>query len=126
MRFHFVADGLQRKTNVRRSVRHASENSSLRRRHQTGQAIVEFGIVSILFVLILFGIADFGLLLNGWLTISSDSREAARVASTGGDPMTVVVAAARQQAPPGVSASALGVQVTYCASPTSPPAGLGC
>ncbi len=62
-------------------ARSPTRSQSDLRLRQPGQAIVEFGIVSILFILLLFGMVDFGLLLNGWLTISSNSREAARVAS---------------------------------------------
>ena len=32
-----------------------------------GQAMVEFGLVALLFVGILFAIVDFGMLLNGWI-----------------------------------------------------------
>jgi len=33
--------------------------------------LVEFGIVAILVVMILFAIVDFGLLLNGWMTVNA-------------------------------------------------------
>jgi hypothetical protein len=53
------------------------------RRKQRGQAAIEFGIIAILFTLILFAIADFGLLLNDWLSVSSGARTLARDASLG-------------------------------------------
>ena len=33
--------------------------------------MVEFGILALLFTLIMFAIADFGMLLNGWVAVSS-------------------------------------------------------
>jgi hypothetical protein len=48
-----------------------------------GQSIVEFGIIAILFTLIMFAIADFGLLLNDWLSVSSGARLLARDAAVG-------------------------------------------
>jgi len=53
------------------------------RARRRGQSIVEFGIIAILFTLIMFAIADFGLLLNDWLTVSSGARQLARDASVG-------------------------------------------
>ncbi len=53
------------------------------RSRRRGQAIVEFGIIAILFTLIMFAIADFGLLLNDWLSVSSGARQLARDASVG-------------------------------------------
>jgi hypothetical protein len=50
---------------------------------QRGQAIVEFGIVALLFTLLMFAVVDFGLLLNSWVRLSSATREAARAASVG-------------------------------------------
>lgn len=54
-----------------------------RHRSQRGQAVVEFGLIALVFVAILFAIIDFGLLLNTWLSVSSASREIARNASVG-------------------------------------------
>jgi hypothetical protein len=45
--------------------------------------VVEFGIVAITFTLIMFAIADFGLLLNDWITVSSGVRGMARDAAVG-------------------------------------------
>src|SRR5712691_12222709 len=53
------------------------------RSRQRSQAVVEFGIVAITFTLIMFAIADFGLLLNDWLTVSSGVRTLARDAAVG-------------------------------------------
>jgi len=53
------------------------------RSRRRGQAIVEFGLISLLFVGLLFAVVDFGLLLNTWLAVSSGSRELARSALVG-------------------------------------------
>jgi hypothetical protein len=53
------------------------------RRKQRGQAIVEFGIIALLFTALMFAVVDFGLLLNTWLSVSSGAREVARNASVG-------------------------------------------
>jgi hypothetical protein len=50
---------------------------------QGSQAIVEFGIIALLFTALMFAVVDFGLLLNTWLSVSSGTREIARSASVG-------------------------------------------
>jgi len=47
------------------------------------QAVVEFGLVALLFITLVFATIDFGLLLNTWISTSSASRELARSASVG-------------------------------------------
>jgi hypothetical protein len=53
------------------------------RSRQPSQAIVEFGLIALLFVALMFATVDFGLLLNTWLAVSSGTREIARNASVG-------------------------------------------
>jgi hypothetical protein len=53
------------------------------RTRRRGQAIVEFGIIALLFTALMFAVVDLGLLLNTWLSVSSGSRELARNASVG-------------------------------------------
>jgi len=53
------------------------------RKRQKSQSVVEFGIIAILFTLIMFAIADFGLLLNDWLSVSTGARQLARDAAVG-------------------------------------------
>jgi len=80
--------------------------------------MVEFGILALLFTLIMFAIADFGMLLNGWVAVSSAAREAGRRASMGVF-VDEVAESARQFAPiPGVPPSALKVVVQYCTTVT--------
>jgi Flp pilus assembly protein TadG len=76
--------------------------------------MVEFGILALLFTLIMFAIADFGMLLNGWVAVSSAAREAGRRASMG-VPVPQIAESARAFAPiPGVPPSALKVVAQYC------------
>jgi hypothetical protein len=53
------------------------------RSRQRGQSVIEFGIIAILFTLIMFAIVDFGLLLNDYLSVSSGARLLARDAAVG-------------------------------------------
>ena len=51
-----------------------------RRRHVRGQSLVEFGLILPVFLLIVFGIIDFGRAVFAYSTLNSAAREAARVA----------------------------------------------
>ena len=53
------------------------------RARRRGQAIVEFGVIALLFTALMFATVDFGLLLNTWLAVSSGTRDIARNASVG-------------------------------------------
>src|SRR6202035_1949803 len=53
------------------------------RARQRSQAVVEFGIIALLFTALMFATVDFGLLLNTWLAVSTGTREIARNASVG-------------------------------------------
>src|SRR5438270_3745433 len=48
-----------------------------------GQSIVEFGLVALTFCLLLFGVVDLGILMNGWLGVSSSARDIARQLAVG-------------------------------------------
>src|SRR5258708_4343439 len=74
-------DCLRDVPDARPARRHRLKTSM--RSRQRSQAVVEFGIIAITFTLIMFAIADFGLLLNDWLAVSSGSRTIARDASLG-------------------------------------------
>jgi Flp pilus assembly protein TadG len=78
-------------------------------RRARAQSMVEFGLIALLFVLLLFGIADFGMLLNGWINVSSAASVSARQASVGAD-LDSMFASVRQTAMvPGLgSCSAAG------------------
>ncbi|MBV9174492.1 MAG: pilus assembly protein [Chloroflexi bacterium] len=70
---------------------------------QPSQALVEFGLVAVLFVFLVSGIFDFGMLLNARIAVSSMSRVLARAAAAG-DTGPELDALANQQDPiPGVT-----------------------
>jgi Flp pilus assembly protein TadG len=70
----------------------------LRRRSQSkprsrGQALVEFAIVLPVFLLVLFGLIEFGYMLYSQMTVSNAAREAARAAVVDPDACTIPVLA---------------------------------
>ena len=69
-----------------------------------GQAMVEFGLIALLFCLLLFGIADFGMLLNAWINIGSGSAAAARQAGLGATLDQIDSAARGSSLVPGLTA----------------------
>jgi hypothetical protein len=50
-----------------------------------GAALVEFALVSLVLFTILFGIVEFGLAFRDWLSVTSSTREGARVAAAAGN-----------------------------------------
>lgn len=69
-------------------------------RDDTGAAAVEFAIVSMLLIMLLVGIVQFGFLFNQWQQIEHAAREGARWASLGNG--AADVRATVQAAAPGV------------------------
>jgi Flp pilus assembly protein TadG len=53
------------------------------RNRAPAQAVVEFGLVAMLFFMLLFGIFDFGMLLNDWVGATSAASVGARQAAVG-------------------------------------------
>ena len=52
-------------------------------KNQKGQSLVEFAIILPILLLLLFGIAEFGIMLNSYLTIQIVPREGARLGIVG-------------------------------------------
>ncbi len=48
-----------------------------------GQALVEFALVAVVFLTVIFGVIDFGRLFESWVTVQHAAREGARYAVTG-------------------------------------------
>ena len=61
-----------------------SRTRQRRRRRQQGQSLVEFAIVFPFFMVLLFGVVEFGFALNGALSVDFASRDAALAAAEAG------------------------------------------
>jgi hypothetical protein len=84
-----------------------------RRRRSRGQSLVEFALVSPIFLLILSGIMDFGFLLYSRMTVINAAREGARIATTMTDTPGAIPGAVDTRA--NAAASPLSVTtVTTC------------
>src|SRR5262249_60900748 len=83
---------------------------------ERGQAMVEFGLVVVIFFLLVSGIFDFGRALNGWVVLSNAAREGARQAALGKCDADVISAAKQFARVPGLDPASVTVTV-------SPPAG---
>ncbi|HEY8491025.1 MAG TPA: TadE/TadG family type IV pilus assembly protein [Dehalococcoidia bacterium] len=104
----------------------------LLRRGERGQSLVEFALVLPLFLILVFGIVDFGNALQDYITLSNAAREGARLGVTGvpeatirqrtldtaaavGGPVTVTVTNACGQV-----GQSLRVQARYTYQPITP------
>jgi Flp pilus assembly protein TadG len=54
------------------------------RKKERGQSMVEFVLVVPIFLVLVFGIVDFGMGIHAWLTVTNASREGARLGSVSG------------------------------------------
>jgi len=50
---------------------------------ERGQALLEFALVVPIFLVLVFGIVDFGMGLKAWITITNSAREGARIGAVG-------------------------------------------
>lgn len=86
------------------------------RSRQRSQAVVEFGIIALLFTLLMFAVVDFGMLLNTWLAVSSGSRDLARSAAVGKKDLFLEAQASKLNVP---SVSAAGFGGKFCCDASS-------
>ena len=89
-------------------------------RHRArGQTVLEFGLVAMLFITLLFGIFDFGMLFNDWISITSGASVGVRQAAVGAclEPMCATgetsVIEAVMSSPPLLAVSPAAVDVAY-------------
>jgi Flp pilus assembly protein TadG len=59
-----------------------------RSRRERGQALLEFALVVPIFLVLVFGIVDFGWALKTWITVTNSAREGARFGAVGWAPGT--------------------------------------
>lgn len=62
-------------------------------KRRRGQAMVEFALVLPIFVLLVFGIMEFGLMFHQYMVVTAASREGARTAAVGGTDAEIRTAA---------------------------------
>jgi Flp pilus assembly protein TadG len=79
-------------------------------RNDHGASAVEFALVLPVLVLLLFGIAQFGITFSQWLAIEHAAREGARWGSLGYD--SVAVTSKVLAAAPGLNAADVAISVT--------------
>jgi Flp pilus assembly protein TadG len=60
-------------------VRGKKSHSQKRSLRERGQALVEFALVVPIFLILVFGIVDFGLGLKAWISVTNSAREGARL-----------------------------------------------
>src|SRR5207253_1719082 len=100
-------------------VSDAGPRNSTQRSRGRGQAIVEFGLVALLFTLLLMGTVDFAILLNGWLGVSSNARDLARDVAVGMCPTTAPVSSICLAGTPRLpAATSLGIQGVDISAPS--------
>jgi Flp pilus assembly protein TadG len=91
-------------------------------RDERGQAMTEFAIVLPILIVLLFGIVQFGILFNNYVTLTDAARAGARAAAVSrqdGDPSGTATAAVRSSAN-GLNQATLGVQVSSTWAPGDP------
>ncbi len=91
----------------------------MRCRKDEGASGVEFALVALILVFLLFGIVQFGYLFFQWLEVTHAAREGVRWAALGNDESDVIQRA--QDAAPGLNWNGNGtVDVSYPDGSTSP------
>ncbi len=56
---------------------------------EKGQNLVEFALVLPIFLILVFGIIDFGMGFHAWITVTNAAREGARIGAVGADSATI-------------------------------------
>ena len=89
---------------------------------ERGQSMTEFAIVLPILVVLLFGIVQFGILFNNYVTLTDAARAGARAAAVSrqaSDPIGTTDAAVRASAS-DLNQTSLGVNVSSAWTPTAP------
>ena len=68
---------------LKQSRLHVDASHGPMRHRARGQAVIEFGLIVMLFFLLLFGLFDMGMLFNDWISITSAASVGARQAAVG-------------------------------------------
>ncbi len=84
----------------------------------SGQAIVEFGIVILILLLIVGAATDLGLLVAARQTMGAVTGEAARQVAYGAEPKDVMTVAQQFASGSLIHSGAIAVSITYCRGPS--------
>ena len=79
-------------------------------KNQKGQSLVEFAIILPILLLLILGIAEFGIMLNSYLTIQNVAREGARFGITGGSDTEII--ALIKATSPNLTAADMSITIT--------------
>ncbi len=82
-------------------------------RNRRGQAIVEMALILPLFLLLLIGMLEFGLILHDYITVAEAARAGARAAAVGKD--NTAIENAVKNASPGLDKAKLTITITPAA-----------
>ncbi len=91
-------------------------------RDEHGQSMTEFAIVLPILVVLLFGIVQFGILFNNYVTLTDAARAGARAAAVSrqaADPTGTATAAVRSSAS-DLNQASLGVSISSAWTPAAP------
>lgn len=100
--------GKYKSDNLHASIREVVALNSIK--NQKGQSLVEFAIILPLVLLLLMGIAEFGMMFNCYLTVQNVTREGARLGIIGGS--DVEIKALITSISPNLKVSDLNVTIT--------------
>lgn len=89
-----------------------------RTRDERGAAALEFGLIAPVLILLVFGIVDFGLMINRDMIVGSASRDGARQASLGATYSEIRTAVQTELTQNGIAAGPKTV-ITVCAQALS-------
>lgn len=82
------------------------------RRTETGQAIAEMALVLPILIVLLFGIVEFGRVLNTYMIVTNLSREAARTGAVGGTDSAITASVQNGAVASGLETSQISVSIT--------------
>ncbi len=81
------------------------------RKTERGQALVEMALVLPILIMLIFGIVEFGRILNTYMTVTELSREGARKGAVGGTDSEITATVQNNAAAVGLEVSDLTVNI---------------
>ncbi len=81
------------------------------RKTERGQALVEMALVLPILIMLIFGIVEFGRILNTYMTVTELSREGARKGAVGGTDSEIIATVQNNASAAGLKVSDLTVNI---------------